>query len=98
MIFFVAFGSTATRMTGVNWGDVRNNLDVDADPDLDNFFGAIIGTKYEFTDNFAEPYKDGSQIKLLGGRGDIKVTPSTDGQVHVMVQKAVRSESKSDAL
>jgi DUF4097 and DUF4098 domain-containing protein YvlB len=97
VIFFVAFGSTTTHMARVNWGDVRDNLDIDADPDLDNIFGSIMGTKYDFTDNFAEPFKDGSQIKVLGGRGDIKVTPSNDGQVHVIVQKTVRSESKSDA-
>ena len=97
VIFFVAFGTTATHVATVHWGDVRNNLDIDADPDVENFFSGIMGAKYEFTDNFAETYKDGSQIKIMGGRGDIKVTPSNDGQVHVMIQKTVRSESKNDA-
>ena len=56
-----------------------------------------MGSKYEFTDTLAEPFKDGSQIKILGGRGDIKVTPSVDGQVHVIVQKSIRTESKGEA-
>jgi len=97
VIFFVAFGTTATRVAGVHWGDVRNNLDIDSDPEMSNFFDGMMGSKYEFTDNFAEPYKDGSQLKIMGGRGDIKITPSNDGQVHVIVQKTMRSESKGEA-
>lgn len=98
VIFFVAIGSTATHVATVHWDEVGKNFDIDSsNPDVDDFFSGIIGSKYEFTDNFAEPYKDGSQLKILGGRGDIKITPSTDGQVHVIVQKTVRSESKGEA-
>jgi DUF4097 and DUF4098 domain-containing protein YvlB len=97
VIFFVAFGSTATRATKEEWGHWVINDVGDNDPDFEDFFGGMMGTKYEFTDNFAEAYKDGSQIKILGGRGDIKITPSNDGQVHVILQKTVRSESRNEA-
>jgi DUF4097 and DUF4098 domain-containing protein YvlB len=94
VILLISIGSTAhfseSHLADIkDWGD--------GNPDLDGFFGNIMGSKYEFTDTFAEPFKDGSQIKILGGRGDIKVTPSVDGQVHVIVQKSMRSESKGEA-
>lgn len=96
VVFFVAIGTTATHVSRSHLGDIKD-WGMDDNPDLDGFFGEIMGSKYEFTDNFAEPFKDGSQIKILGGRGDIKVTPSVDGQVHVIVQKTMRSESKGEA-
>jgi DUF4097 and DUF4098 domain-containing protein YvlB len=95
VIFLVAIGSTA-HFSQAHLGDIKD-WGMDENPDLDGFFGGIMGSKYEFTDTFAEPFKDGSQIKILGGRGDIKVTPSVDGQVHVIVQKSMRSESKGEA-
>lgn len=96
VIFFIAVGTSAHHVSESHIGDIKN-WGLDDDPDMGPFMDSFMGSKYDFTDSFAEPYKEGSQIKIMGGRGDIKITPSNDGQVHVMVQKTVRSESKSEA-
>ena len=91
LIFFIVFGTIATRTADWNWRGI--GTDIGIDDDLDNMFGS----RYDFTDNFAQPLTGGSEIKILSGQGDITVTPSDDNQVHAVVRKSVRSDSQENA-
>jgi hypothetical protein len=94
LIFFIMFGLTATRLAGVNWINVRNAID-EAGIDWQPFDPLDSG--YEFSENFAMPLPEVSQIKVLNGRGDIKITASPDNQAHAVVHKTLRGSSQDNA-
>jgi DUF4097 and DUF4098 domain-containing protein YvlB len=91
LIFFIVFGTAATRTADWNWRGI--GAEIGADDDWENMFGS----HYDFTDNFAQPLTGGSEIKILSAQGDITVTPSEDNQVHAVVRKSVRSDSQENA-
>jgi DUF4097 and DUF4098 domain-containing protein YvlB len=93
LIFFVLFGITTTRLAGIDWSGVRNEIGDESDVDFLNIFGS----DHDFTDNFSQPMPSPGEIKVLGRRGDITVKASADGQAHVSVSKSLRTESQSDA-
>jgi DUF4097 and DUF4098 domain-containing protein YvlB len=96
LVFFVIFGLTATRASRVDWRGMGKDMGAD-DPDVENFFNGVFGNRYDFTDSFSQPVSAATQIKILANRGDIKITASSDDQVHAIVQKALRSGSQGDA-
>ena len=91
LVFVILFGTGVTRTADWNWRGI--GTDIGVDDDWENMFG----NHYDFTDNFAQPVTDGSEIKILSARGDISVTPSEDNQVHAVVRKSVRSDSQENA-
>lgn len=95
LVFFIIFGLTTTRVARVDWQGVRDNFGID-DSDAGDFFGGMFGSRYDFSDNFSQPVA-ASQLRIVGNRGDITITASTDKQVHAIVQKALRSDSQEHA-
>jgi DUF4097 and DUF4098 domain-containing protein YvlB len=96
LVFFIIFGLTTTRVSRVDWQGLRNNIGIDDDPDVSDFFNGMFGSRYDFSDNFSQPMS-ATQIRILTSRGDIKITPSADDQIHAIVQKALRSDSQNNA-
>src|SRR5215813_4028312 len=93
LVFFILIGLTATGVSVV-WPQSRD--EIANDPDL-NWSGDFWGPSYEFSENFALPVPDVSQIKILNSRGDIKITASPDNQAHAIVQKNLRGSSQDEA-
>ena len=91
LIFVIMFGTGVTQTADWNWRGIGNEIGVDDD------WGNMFGSHYDFTDNFAQPLAGGSEIKILSTQGDITVTPSEDNQVHAVVRKSVRSDSQENA-
>jgi DUF4097 and DUF4098 domain-containing protein YvlB len=89
VIFLIIVGVTATGASRLDWGWV------DTDGDWDGL--GIFGTRYEYTQSFAQPMPIATQVKVLSDRGDINITPSPDDQAHVVVHKYVRSHSQDEA-
>jgi Putative adhesin/Domain of unknown function (DUF5668) len=97
LVLFLIFLGTATRhLSDVNWRGVRGQITAD-DPEFGDFIDGLWGKSYEFTGNFASPVTKGSQVKLIGYRGDITVKASPDDQAHTIVRKKIRSDSQDDA-
>lgn len=96
LIFFIIFGSITTKLSGVNWRGIQSEIAAE-NPDFGDFLGGYWGVSYEFTDNFSAPVKPASQIRILGTRGDIRITASQDGQAHALLHKKIRSDSKDAA-
>jgi hypothetical protein len=96
LVFFIIFGLTTTRLARVDWRGVGDTIGVDNDPDVSDFFGGIFGNRYDFSDNFSQPV-NATQMRVVTNRGDIKITTSTDNQIHAIVQKALRSDSQDNA-
>jgi hypothetical protein len=93
LVFFVLFGATTTRLAGVDWSGIHNRIVSGSDVDGFDFFGS----GYDFTDNFAVPITDATQIKILGNRASFHVTPSDDNQAHFIVHKTLHNDSESGA-
>lgn len=91
LIFVILFGTGVTQTADWNWRGIGSDMGVD--DDWDNMFGS----RFDFTDNFAQPVTGGSEVKILSAQGDITVTPSEDNQVHAVVRKSVRSDSQENA-
>lgn len=96
LVFFILFGFTTTGLTRLNWGGIRSEIEAE-NPDFGDFMGGFWGATYEFSDNFAAPVKPATQIKIIGGRGDIRITASQDDQAHAVVTKKIRSDSQENA-
>jgi putative adhesin/cell wall-active antibiotic response 4TMS protein YvqF len=96
LVFFIIFGITTTRVSRVDWHGLGQNIGIDDDPDVSDFFNGMFGSRYDFSDNFSQPV-NATQMRILTSRGDIKITPSADGQIHAIVQKAIRSDSQNNA-
>ncbi len=96
MIFLVLFGismSAAYRGSqSVNWNNLRSEMDIP-----DDEFGKWFGQKYEFTDNVEQEFPANAILKVVGDRGDIKISPSTDGKLHILVRKVVYADNQDEA-
>lgn len=89
VIFLILFGMAATGASRVDWGWVDRNNDWDG--------WGFFGTRYDFTESFAQPMATGTQVRVTSKRGDITVTPSPDDQAHVVVHKSIRAQSQTEA-
>ncbi|HKT50869.1 MAG TPA: DUF4097 family beta strand repeat-containing protein [Candidatus Angelobacter sp.] len=96
LVFFIIFGITTTRVSRVDWHGLGQNIGIDDDPDVGDFFNGMFGSRYDFSDNFSQPV-NATQMRILTSRGDIKITASADNQIHAIVQKALRSDSQNNA-
>lgn len=96
LVFFIIFGLTTTRVSRVDWHGLGQNIGIDDDPDVSDFFNGMFGSRYDFSDNFSQPV-NATQMRILTSRGDIKITASADNQIHAIIQKALRSDSQNNA-
>jgi DUF4097 and DUF4098 domain-containing protein YvlB len=98
LVFFIVSGMIATRLSGVNWRGIGSEIAIE-NPDFGDFLEGYWGETYEFTDNFAAPVKAGPglQIKVLGVRGNVRITASQDDQAHALLHKKIRGESQENA-
>ena len=91
LIVLIVFGLAATQATRVNWGSIRDNIDIDGE-DIPFF-----GNTYNYDDQLQADFPVGSSLHVLCDRGAVTVNASEDNQVHVVVHKRVSAASQSDA-
>lgn len=96
IIFLVLFGlSVSAAYHGsqrVNWGNVRNEIDIN-----DDEFSKFFGQKYEFSENLDHDFAANTSLKIVGDRGDIKISPSSDGKLHIVTRKSVYADNQDEA-
>jgi DUF4097 and DUF4098 domain-containing protein YvlB len=90
IVFLVLCGMAATKASRADWGWIDSN------EDWNDGLG-IFGTRFDFTQTFAQAMPGATQVKVLSNRGDITITPSPDDQAHVVAHKFVRSHSQGEA-
>ncbi len=91
LIVLIVFGLAATQATRVNWGSVRDNIDIDGQ-DIPFF-----GNTYNYDDQLQTDFPAGATLHVVCDRGAVNVSASDDTQIHVMVHKRVSAGSQSDA-
>lgn len=91
LIALILFGLSATQATRVNWGAVRDNIDID-DGDF-----AWFGHSYTYDDQIQQAFPGDASLHVVSDRGAVNVNASDDNQIHVVIHKRVVAESQQDA-
>jgi DUF4097 and DUF4098 domain-containing protein YvlB len=91
IIVLVIGGLVATQAARVNWGELRDNIDV-GDADLP-FFGSL----YTYEDQLTQELPAGASVKIVNDRGAVNVSDSNDDSLHVAVHKKIRAETQKQA-
>jgi len=93
IIFIVVCGLTATQASRFNWGEIRNNMNID-DGDLDNLFGET----YSFDDHLEQDVPPAAtSLRVNDDHGAVRVSVANDNKITVVVRKRIGAESKNDA-
>jgi hypothetical protein len=91
IIVVVFFGLLATQASRFNWGELRDEINVD-DSDF-TFFGQ----KYTYEDRLAQDFPAGSALHVTNIRGAVNVSAGNDNQIQVAVHKRINAGSASEA-
>jgi DUF4097 and DUF4098 domain-containing protein YvlB len=91
IIMVVFFGLLATQASRFNWGELRDQIDMD-----DHDF-TLFGQKYTYEDRLQEAFPAGSALHVNDIRGAVNVSAGDDDQIHVSIHKRINAESASEA-
>jgi hypothetical protein len=93
VIFIVVCGLMATQASRFNWGELRDNMNID-DDDLNNIFGQT----YNFDDHLDQDIPTGAtSLRVNDDHGAVRVSFSNENKITVSVRKRVGADSQSDA-
>ena len=96
LIFLTMFGLGVSGVYKAsdqfNWSKLSDELQID-DEDISSW----LGQKYDFAETIDKDFPAGGKLRIVDIRGDIKVTPSSDGKLHVQVKKTIHAGSQDDA-
>ncbi len=94
MLFIICGGLVATGVSRVNWGGLRDQLQID-DNDFDDIFG---GQTYDYSGDLNTDAPAGmTALRIFDDRGTITVNVSDDKKIRVSWRKKVRSDSQQKA-
>jgi Putative adhesin len=96
LIFLLLIGTASSgiyRSTrNMDWGRMRDQMDIP-----DDEFGNIFGTKFEYSNNVDQDFPANASLKVISDRGTIRISPSTDGKLHVIAKKSIYANSQDEA-
>ena len=93
IICVVVCGLIATQASRFNWGEIKDNLQID-DDDFDNMFGQT----YNYDDHLEQNIPAGATIlRVNDEHGAVHVSTADDNKITVTVHKRVGAENQSDA-
>ncbi|HXW90228.1 MAG TPA: DUF4097 family beta strand repeat-containing protein [Terriglobales bacterium] len=90
-IMLIVFGLMATRASRLDWGEVRDQLN------LDEGDFPWLGEKYEYEDQLVKDFPADASLHVIDTRGAVHVSSSNDQQIHVSVHKHIQAESQAEA-
>jgi DUF4097 and DUF4098 domain-containing protein YvlB len=93
LIFLIALGLTATQTARLNWGAIRDEMDINID---DGSF-PMFGHTYNFDDRLEQDFPAGSNLQITNDRGAVTVNSSDDNKIRVVVRKRVNAENEQDS-
>jgi Putative adhesin/Domain of unknown function (DUF5668) len=93
VIIIVVCGLIATQASRFNWGEIRDNINID-DSDFDNIFGET----YNFDDHLEQDIPPAvTMLRVNDDHGAVRVSVADDKKVTVVIRKRVGAESQGDA-
>jgi DUF4097 and DUF4098 domain-containing protein YvlB len=93
LILIVVVGLIATQASRLNWGEIRDQIDIN---DNDGDF-PFMGQKYNFDDHLSQAFPAGASLRVNDTRGAVNISASDDDQIRVSVHKRISADSQSDA-
>jgi hypothetical protein len=93
VILIVVSGLIATQASRFNWGEIRDNMNID-DSDLNNIFGET----YNFDDHLEQAIPASvTSLRVTDEHGAVRVSAADDNKITVVVRKRIGAENQSDA-
>lgn len=93
LIFLVGAGLIATQLARVNWGELRDHIQI-GDEDFDQIFG---GSTFDYSAELSQAIPKGASLHIDDDRGTVTVNPGEGETIKVSVRKKVRAEKQQDA-
>src|SRR5476649_1763903 len=78
LIFLIALGLTATQTSRLNWGAIRDEMNID----IDNGDFPMFGHTYTFDDRIEQDFPAGGNLQITNERGAVTVNISDDSKIH----------------
>ena len=91
LILIVIFGLGAHYSSDVNWGGVRDQIQIDDD------MGGIFGNAFTYDDTIEQSFPAGGGLRIVCDRGAINVQPSDTDTIKVVVHKKLYANNQNDA-
>ena len=91
LIFIVCIGLTAHYSSDINWGGVRDQIE------MDNDLGGIFGTAYTFDDTLQQPFPEKGNLRVVCDHGTLNISPADDNSLRVVVHKKLYAQNQNDA-
>jgi DUF4097 and DUF4098 domain-containing protein YvlB len=91
ILLLIGMGSAAHHASGVNWGELRDHIDIDG-ADI-----PFLGETYSYDDRIDQTFPSDGTLRVSSERGAINITTSETDQIRVMVQKRIRASNQSEA-
>jgi DUF4097 and DUF4098 domain-containing protein YvlB len=92
IIGIIIAGLIATQASHFNWGQIKDQIDINDDGDFPMF-----GSKYNFDDQLAQAFPAGASLHVTDTRGAVNIVSSEDDQIRVVVHKRISAESQAEA-
>jgi DUF4097 and DUF4098 domain-containing protein YvlB len=93
IIMIVVVGLIFTQASRLNWGQIRDEININDDEGDIPFFGQ----KYNYDDRLAQAFPAGASLHANNTRGAVNISASDDDQIRVVVHKRISADSQSDA-
>ena len=94
LILIVAAGVAAHHTSDVDWGKVRDQVQMDDDMDM----GGIFGNAYTFDETVEQAFPANASLRIVSDRGAVNVTPSEGSKtIRIVVHKKLYASDQNDA-
>ncbi len=91
LILIVMVGLSAHYSSDVDWGGVRDQMQMDDD------LGGLFGTAYTFDDNLQQAFPAKGSLRVVCDHGGLNISPSDDNTLRVVVHKKLYAQNQNDA-
>jgi DUF4097 and DUF4098 domain-containing protein YvlB len=92
-LFIIFAGLIATGVSRVDWGNIRDHIQL-GDKDFDEIFG---GSTFDYSDELAQAFPKGGSLHINDDRGTITVNVADGDTIKVSVRKKVHAEKQPTA-
>jgi len=91
LMLIIIFGLGAHYSNDVNWGGVRDQIQIDDD------LGGMFGNAYTFDDTLEQTFPGDGSLRIVSDRGAINIQPSDGDSLKVVVHKKLYANNQNDA-
>jgi len=91
LVLLVTLGVSAHYSSDVDWGGVKEQLQMDDD------FSSIFGNAYTFEDTLEQSFPAHANLRIVCDHGALNITPSEGDTIHVVVHKKLYAQNQNDA-